>query len=1137
MMVLLIALFALPARAAQNVPSDLYLAYYKNNVWNYSIFEKDASSKVFTCTHNFASGETFYVVKEPKAAAEPSKSSNMYEASDCNLTDGTSRQVYLYGNSNNAYVNNSPAGLYTVKVDFGSVDEPYKLSFSSAIPEPTYTVSIVGTSSSTDTGTNLSYVGNGIYSGEVNLQGSRYFRVIIDGSKFGPNSDTSDKFVAEGTTETIYMNKDSRAFQAPFLNKKYFVSVDVYNNTVAISTDVYLVGDVAGGWDTSKGWKFDTTDGVTYTLTGKNMTAKKDFKLLTSTGTWYGDGNTSITVPYINKPLSTPGGNMQLSSDANNVNITFNLSTKAFSIESAVTADTYKLNIGGTEVTMSTSDNGATYTASSTLSAGKTISLVNSTSATTLYPSESATYKGGEVTYTMTGAEGNAITTDNVNNASFSGNYSFTYTVADNTLVVNGAVATYTYDKYYVKYTTNNWSSGSYGSHEMTRQDDGTYTYTLTNPTTAWELAMQKNGTAGDNDFWTDAENNTYTGGSMDFSMKNHDKSQSKNIKFGEGLSGDYLLTYNPTTETLTISGGEVSHKPYYFVGDMNDWFSKEFTDPTAHIGMDKDMMNANKKNWEFTFIDEIPERGELGKGWYEFDIECLTGQFQIFDGTDAMWEGEVYSHDPYVRGYGNNGGKDHDSFKAYINRPISKAMISGGTVMTTTTTKGGNPAIRRSSGSNFHLGCNAVRNAKIYFLPGNEPKLIVSGTPEDYYIFYSKANKTLNADNKVTAQIVNGKPNTNNYYLPGVKYDNVALPNYINEDSNNNTAAHMNMEGGIDLVEFDFSAANISNTLASTAFKDMFGADDAAMIGNVTLEQFKEDLKALTLPNGISLTGRTTVYVQKIPNGFEYPAGRKYALKFINAFSSSDKDVLTPVAASNLYFFNDAIHVHFNIDNYEKGAQEKDRFVKMYYRIYTYDKDYNTVVIDTDNGTTSQIHSVGEEIGLTAGSLTKNLGWVALNEKKAPSAWDGTTADTGYPNLEAWNVAWVNNNRKHIDSKYGNCYIQFKVETGPNPSQASAANRANAEESNSGTLYIPERALIRNTPEFYTFNGKDLYVALDGGYTTTDVEDVFEDQIVEEGVDAEPIFFNLQGQRVVNPEKGMYIVVKGNKTYKVMIK
>lgn len=706
----------------------------------------------------------------------------------------------------------------------------------------------------------------------------------------------------------------------------------------------------------------------------------------------------------------------------------------------------------------------------------------------------------------------------------------------------------------YFKANLNSWTMNA--TTKMTRVDANTFVYRVDNVDVStlttdklgnvleFGFIADKNGNGTQDDgewYWAANNENSFSdAGSYERTLY---QGGTDRANFWSSVSGNYVFTVTvnnsgvPQKVVIDIDGGEASHKPYYFVGDMNDWFSKEFTDPNAKTGMDKDVMNANKKDWKFTFIDEIPERGELGKGWYEFDIECLTGQFQIFDGTDAMWNGDVYSHDPYVRGYGNNGGKDHDSFKAYINRPISKAMISGGTVMTTTTTKGGNPAIRRSQGSNFHLGCNAVRNAKIYFLPGNDPKLIVSGTPEDYYIFYSKANKTEDtSDGKVTAQIVNGKPNTNNYYLPGVKYDNVALPNYINEDGT--TDAHMNMNG-VDLVEFDFSADKIATTLASDAFIAMFGGDNEAMIGNVTLAKFKEDLQAATptLPNGISLTGRTTVYVQKIPNGFEYPAGRKYALQFINAFSSSDKDVLTPVAASNLYFFNDAVHVNFNIDNYEKGAQEKNRYVNMYYRIYTYDENYNTVVIDTDNGTTSQIHSVGEEIGLTAESTTKDRGWVALNEKKAPSDWGGTVADTGYSDLEKWNVAWVSDNRKHIDSKYGNCYIQFKIETGPNASNASAANRANAEEPDHGTLYIPDRALIRNTPEFYTFNGQDLYVALDGGYTTTDVEDVFEDQIVEEGVDAEPIFFNLQGQRVVNPEKGMYIVVKGNKTYKVMIK
>lgn len=908
--------------------------------------------------------------------------------------------------------------------------------------------------------------------------------------------------------------------------------VKVYKpgESVSTFTKVYLVGDVTGSWSTSQDWEFATTDGVTYTLTGKNIAANKNFKILAGSS-WLSSCNQSITVPY-NATLTDGSGtdgskNMRLSSDANGVNITFNLSTKAFSIESADTPTTYTYSIKGTIDgsnwgTHAMTENNGVWEWTATVQSGdfgiqKLDSKGNQVS--WIYSADANNY-----TISNTG-EYSAATEGGHNwSSTLKGKYTFSFNPETKKLTISGGEVYV--DKYYVKYSSDGWNS-----HEMTRQSDGTYTYTMTNPSNGCELAMQDND---QKDFWTDEADVNYTGGTKPFSMKG---TSSKNIKFGEGLSGDYLLTYDPATKTLTISGTEPKAKPYYFVGDMNDWFSKEFTDPTAPQGMNKDVMNANKDKWEFTFIDEIPGKGDLGKGWYKFDFsahghECLTGQFQIFDGTDALWEGEVYSHNPYVSGYGNNGGKDHNSFKAYINRPISFEMISNETVMTTTTTKGGNPAIRRSQGSNFHLGCNAVRNAKIYFKPGNDPRLIVSGTPEDYYIFYSKANKAEDtSDGKVTAQIVNGKPNTNNYYLPGVKYDNVALPNYINEDGT--TADHMNMDG-IDLVEFDFSDDKIDDTLSSKAFTSMF---NTASVGGMTLEDFKTNLRSKKLPNGISLAGRTTVYVQKIPNGFEYPAGRKYALKFINAFSSSDKDVLTPVAASNLYFFNDAIHVHLNIDNYEDGAQKKDRYVKMYYRIYTYDENYNTVVINTDNGTKEQIHSKGEEIGLTAGSTTKDLGWVALNEKKAPTDWGGTTADTGHSDLAAWNVAWVSGNRKNINSKYGNCYVQFKIETGPNASSASAANRANAEESDHGTLYIPERALIRNTPDFYTFNGQDLYVALDGGYTTTDVEDVFEDQIVEEGVDAEPIFFNLQGQRVVNPEKGMYIVVKGNKTYKVMIK
>ncbi|MBS7347077.1 MAG: hypothetical protein KIG61_01525, partial [Muribaculaceae bacterium] len=44
----------------------------------------------------------------------------------------------------------------------------------------------------------------------------------------------------------------------------------------------------------------------------------------------------------------------------------------------------------------------------------------------------------------------------------------------------------------------------------------------------------------------------------------------------------------------------------------------------------------------------------------------------------------------------------------------------------------------------------------------------------------------------------------------------------------------------------------------------------------------------------------------------------------------------------------------------------------------------------------------------------------------------------------------------------------------------------------------------------------------------TTEVSDILDE-------DAEEVFYNLQGVRVENPDKGIYIRVKGNKTEKIL--
>ncbi|MGM9866765.1 MAG: hypothetical protein ACI303_02740 [Lepagella sp.] len=602
-----------------------------------------------------------------------------------------------------------------------------------------------------------------------------------------------------------------------------------------------------------------------------------------------------------------------------------------------------------------------------------------------------------------------------------------------------------------------------------------------------------------------------------------NDGNSGYNMKLTEELK-DATITFtmpSPYSADWTVSivnGGAVEHKAYYFAGDMNRWYSKKFDGDETASGIDPDIFAAEKDKWQFEYVGEVA--GQTEKGWYKyvFDKEkvgmsTLVGQFQIID--DSGWSGSQYSNNPKVENYSDASG-----FARYNCRPITREMINGRTVLTKETSEG-MPGIIQQAGSNFHLDCNGVNHAVIYFLPGENPKMFITGHPTDYFIFYSASGKT-GGDNAVSIKIVNGKPNTTNYYLPGVE----GLKNYTTEDAQT-IAPHMNIEA-VTPTLIDFSNANF---VSDDNYNKVFG--NSGYVGDLTKEEFQNKIiNDSQLPNGISLTGRGKVYVAKVPNGFEYAAGRKFAVTFEKAFSQSEKETSSSIVANHLYFFNDNLHVLLNVDNYEAEAAdpENNADVKLYYRVYGYDSEYNTIVVKSD-GTTETLYAKNVVIGLTeAGNETqKNAGWVEYNNYKVPSL-------TSYTGSDKWHyVTDANNDFLGIDPKYGNFFVQFKIVTGPKKSQATNGPAKVVDKEY--TLYLPEKTLALNQEGFYNFNGQDLYQKFDGGYTTTGVEDVFEDQIVEEGVDAEPIFFNLQGQRVVNPEKGMYIVVKGNKTYKVMIK
>ncbi len=68
--------------------------------------------------------------------------------------------------------------------------------------------------------------------------------------------------------------------------------------------------------------------------------------------------------------------------------------------------------------------------------------------------------------------------------------------------------------------------------------------------------------------------------------------------------------------------------------------------------------------------------------------------------------------------------------------------------------------------------------------------------------------------------------------------------------------------------------------------------------------------------------------------------------------------------------------------------------------------------------------------------------------------------------------------------------------------------------------------------------SGSDYYLVTDDSGVWTAVKDILDDMYDNGNIDdsdAAPVYYNLQGARVENPDKGIYIKVTGSKSEKVL--
>lgn len=584
-------------------------------------------------------------------------------------------------------------------------------------------------------------------------------------------------------------------------------------------------------------------------------------------------------------------------------------------------------------------------------------------------------------------------------------------------------------------------------------------------------------------------------------------------------------------TATVEVVGN--SDKNYYFIGDMNNWFSNEFdgdlggTDKNGETiaqGINATRWEADKDNWKLEYV---------GDGWYRFDSfpgNLLSGHFQIV--SNGSWElkdgNEIYSHVIYINPEDVKANKMSD-YRAFKMNRITREDI----------TKGREYRVRKrsadvSGGSNLGTQCNAVEGAVFWFNPGNDteaPRIRITGTPKDYFIFYNMEDAKVNPDMKkspkngtgtieywVRAAINSGKPNTNNYFLAGIEYGDYTLPFY---DINGNTGAHMNVNEGIDLAPYDLKS------MTERELNNLFFSNKD--IVNSILNEGR-------LPNGRDIKVYDKVWIAKIPSGFENPAGTKYNMTFNKAMTDADRKATRTLTTRHYYFFPQqaGLHVHVNIDEIT-AYKDKVESAKVDYRLYKTDNQYNTIAILHGSDVTAEghrkteiLHKVGSALPRTMDSeATNGIGWYECNKP-----WNA-------PDIEGnWLVNWIGDEatgaRREVAYDDNSAFVQFRL-TITMKEEQQPASRAAEGDGKTMVFYLPERVDVANDDNHYWFENSDLYAKLKASDLPDGVLTGIS-EIVEDTDNGPAVYYNLQGVRVDNPAAGnIYIKVTRKGSEKIL--
>lgn len=277
--------------------------------------------------------------------------------------------------------------------------------------------------------------------------------------------------------------------------------------------------------------------------------------------------------------------------------------------------------------------------------------------------------------------------------------------------------------------------------------------------------------------------------------------------------------------------------------------------------------------------------------------------------------------------------------------------------------------------------------------------------------------------------------------------------------------------------------------------------------------------------PNGLVYTKYWKI---KIPNGIEGPAGQKFNVNIKGSKGYRDSKYST-------IFLNDL----YIIDGLKAFAKAEDQTVEsVQYRLYGYPADgdvSNLVIIDTNTGEEKPASEAGSEYGwvtLKYGEYSYHpysTGWWHTGDAESIIGADFTTKTHGFhPDIKDSST----NEYYSIPAEHAMKFIQWRI------IYKGSQNVQGMRKAAGEKRLVPETLTVdRSNPDAdWVLNGthKEVMAGIATGVEDIEVEDA---EINEEGEAVAPVYYNLQGVRVAEPQHGLYIKVTGNKSEKILVK